>query len=383
MLPSLKSYCYFDNAATTPVYEEVVELMADILRNTFGNPSSLHEPGRKAKVEIEQARRKIAELVNARPSEIFFTSGGTEANNIALWGCVKDLGRKTFITSKLEHPSVLRPLKMLQSLLNCTVAYVNFNSRGVIDLEHLEALLTENKNSVVSLMHANNEIGNLLPVKDVSVICKRHNALFHCDMVQTAGKYNIDLERLPVDFAAFSAHKFHGPKGIGALFARSANTITSLVSGGKQERNFRAGTENTTAIVGMARALEINHQNLDVNYSKVFGIRKYILEKIQTNLPQIKINGDFDGSALHSILNVSLPPSVDASLVVAKFDIKGVCISSGSACLSGSTKPSPVIIALNASDSLPSLRISISPFNTKEEADLLLSVLQETIFGVS
>lgn len=374
-----KTICYFDNAATTPVFDEVVDLMSDALRNTYGNPSSLHEPGRRAKVEIEQSRRKIAGLLNARSSEIFFTASGTEANNIALWGCFKDLGRKTFITSKLEHPSVLKPLAMLQDLFGCSVHFVNFDSKGVIDLEHLEVLLSENPNSVVSLMHANNEIGNLLPVKDVSVLCKRYGALFHCDMVQTAGKYQIDLERIPVDFASFSAHKFHGPKGIGFLFARSPNTIFGLVTGGEQERKIRAGTENTPAIVGMTKALEINQENLEENQEKISELRDYLINGIQNHLPQVKINGDYEGSALQTILNVSLPPAIDASLVVAKFDIKGICISAGSACSSGSSKPSKVLLALGANENSANIRISLSPYNTVEEVDNLLHVLNDLV----
>jgi cysteine desulfurase len=379
MPPTQKPICYFDNAATTPVFEEVVELMADVLRNTYGNPSSLHEPGRKAKVEIELARRKIAGLFNARPSEIFFTGSGTEANNIALWGCYKDLGRKTFITSKLEHPSVLKPLEMLQNLLGCKVLYVNYDSKGVLDLEHLNVLLAENQNAVVSLMHANNEIGNLLPVKDVADLCKRHEALFQCDMVQTAGKFQIDFERLPVDFASFSAHKFHGPKGLGILFARSTNTITGLVAGGKQERQTRAGTENTPAIAGMAMALEMNHSNLEIYHQKTLELRSYILDKILTTLPQVIINGDYKGSTLHTILNVSLPSTVDASLVTARFDMSGICISAGSACSSGSSKPSKVLLALGTDEKSANIRISLSPFNTVEEADRLLHVLKDLI----
>ncbi len=383
MLVNQKTICYFDNAATTPVFEEVVELMAGILRNTYGNPSSPHEPGRRAKVEIEHSRRKISGLINARPSEIFFTASGTEANNIALWGCFKDLGRKTFITSRLEHPSVLKPLGMLQNLFGCNVQYVDFDPKGTIDLNHLRTLLVENQNSVVSLMHANNEIGNVLPIKDVAVLCRKHGALFHCDMVQTAGKYLIDLERIAVDLASFSAHKFHGPKGVGFLFVRSPNAISGLVTGGDQERKLRAGTENTPAIAAMARALEINQENLEENQKKILELRKYLIEGIINHLPQVRINGDYYGSALPTIINISLPPTVDSSLVVAKFDIKGVCISAGSACSSGSSKPSKVLQELGADDKSASIRISISQSNTKHEADLLLSVLEETISGTS
>jgi len=370
---------YFDNAATTPVYHEVVDLMTELLRSTYGNPSSLHEPGRKAKVEIELARRKIANLFNARPSEVFFTASGTEANNMALWGCYKDLGRKTFITSKLEHPSVLKPLEMLQKLLGCKVVFANFDSKGIIDLQHLETLLADNPNAVVSLMHANNEIGNLLPVKDVSVLCKKHGALFHCDMVQTAGKFLLDLERMPVDFASFSAHKFHGPKGIGFLYARKENVIKGLISGGSQERDTRAGTENTPAIAGMAKALEINHQNTNQNQAKVTEIRTYLVYNLLNNLRGIIINGDYEGKMIPTIINISLPSSVDSSLITARFDIEGICISAGSACSSGSSKPSKVLTNLGVDPKLPSIRVSISHLNTIEEAKKLIDCLAEVI----
>jgi cysteine desulfurase len=372
-----KPRIFFDSAATTQVFPEVAEAMCQSLLHNYGNPSSIHELGRHARVEVERSRRIVASLLNAQPGEIFFTSGGTEANNAILWGCCKDLGRHHFISSPLEHPSVLQALMALEKYMACRISYVNTDAKGIVDLVHLNHLLAANPNSVVSLMHANNEIGNILPVTQVGVLCKQYGALFHCDTVQTIGKYDINMHDVPVDYAVISAHKFHGPKGVGAMFVRNGKAFLPFTTGGAQERNMRAGTENVSGIIGLAKALEMACEERETIQAKILKIRDFLLYRLPEEIPGMTFNGDVNGSVIHTILNISLPQGIDADLLLPRLDMAGICVSTGSACSSGSNKPSHVLTALGIDQKIPNLRISFSRYNTLDEAKRLLEVLKE------
>ncbi|MEE4176427.1 MAG: cysteine desulfurase family protein [Bacteroides sp.] len=368
---------YFDNAATTPVFQEVADFMHQIVLGNYGNASSTHEVGRKARVEVERARREIARLLRAQAGEIYFTSGGTEANNAILWGCCKDLKRKRFITTPLEHPSVLQTLESLKEHMGCVVEHVQVDQKGVPDMGHLENLLTVGDPAVVTLMHVNNEIGNILPIEEVGALCKKYGALFHSDTVQAIGKLDLDLDNSPFDFAVVSAHKFHGPKGVGAMYIRSGTGIGPFVSGGAQERNMRAGTENVPGIAGMAKALEMALTERNVVERKIQKVRHFLLDTLPREIEGLKFNGDPFGQAIHTILNVSLPEGMDADMLLPMIDLEGICVSTGSACSSGSNKPSHVLTALGVDQKIPNLRLSFSRFNTLEEAQRLVEVLKE------
>ncbi|MFW5792792.1 MAG: cysteine desulfurase family protein [Bacteroidota bacterium] len=369
---------YFDNAASTPIYDEVNEYMYSIQKEIFGNPSAIHSYGRKAKVEIERSRKTIAECLKVQASEIFFTSGGTEANNAILWGCAKDLGRKTFITSPTEHPCVLKTLESLVKHLDIDVHFVDVDSSGSIDLEHLRVLLQTHKNAVVSLMHANNEIGVLLQMEKISKLCQTYGALFHSDIVQTAGKYPLDMNKLGVDFAAASAHKFHGPKGVGFMFVKSSSIFNAFINGGAQERNMRAGTENIAGICGMTKALEISCERFDDNYKLISSLKKDLIYLLQKEIPGIVINGNVaDDASLYTLVNISLPNNFKSEMLLANLDIEGVAISMGSACSSGANKGSHVLTAIGADPDRPALRVSFSHINTKSEVEIFVSVLKK------
>jgi len=371
------SMIYFDSAATTRVFPEVAKLMYEALLRNYGNPSSIHEAGRHARVEVERARRTVAGLLNVRPGEVFFTSGGTESNNAILWGCCKDLGHKHFISSRLEHPSVLQTLQALERYMGCQVSFVETNRKGLIDLDHLEELLKETPASVISLMHANNEIGNILPVIEVKSLSEKYGALFHSDTVQTVGKMEVDIQQLGFDFAVVSGHKFHGPKGVGAMYVKSGTRLEAFMQGGAQERMMRAGTENVYGILGMAKALELSCSEMSTIRESIKEIKDYLLKKLQEEIPGLSFNGDARGNSLHSILNISLPQGVDADLLLPRLDMAGICISTGSACSSGSNKPSHVLTALGVDQKIPNLRISFSRYNTLDEAKRLVEVLKE------
>ncbi len=366
---------YLDNAASTPVEGAVLDVMAACQRDIFGNPSSLHEEGRKARVAVEQARRGIARLMNVSPSEVFFTCGGTEANNAILWGCARDREHKHFITSRLEHPAVLKPLQVLRQAMDIHVHYVNVDPLGHIDTGHLADLLKRYPGAVVSLMHANNETGNLLPVKAVAALCKEHQAPFHSDTVQTVGKFNIDIDYLGIVYAVASAHKFHGPKGVGFMIVRSGHFFEPFITGGGQERNMRAGTENVCGIVGMAKALELASERMEGDMNHIAALKTECVRLLREQLPDITFNGDAEGASLHTILNLSLPVGTDPEMLLPKLDIAGICVSSGSACASGSSKGSHVLEALGVDPQRPSLRVSFSRFNTMDEIAALVKSL--------
>ncbi len=371
-----KRYVYFDNAASTPVDPEVLHAMEKCQRDVFGNPSSVHDHGRKARVVIEQSRRKVAEIINVSPSEVFFTSGGTEANNAVLWGCALDNHIRNIITSPLEHPAVLRAAELISGVKGTGFHQVSIDSKGHIDLEDLARLLKKHPASLVSLMHANNETGNLLAVKQVAALCSDYNALFHSDTVQTIGKFEIDMQKLGFDYAVASAHKFHGPKGAGFMVIRGGRPFTPFIRGGGQERNMRAGTENVCGIAGTSMALELSAQRKESDRLYISELKFSLMDLLRRGIPEVEFNGDAEGSSLHTIINISLPVAVDPEMLLPLLDIEGFSISTGSACASGSNKGSHVLAALGRSGREASLRVSFSRYNTIDEVRDLAGVLR-------
>lgn len=376
---------YFDNAATTQIREEVVNRMAEVMKNVYGNPSSTHAFGRSAKTLIEQARKTVAKILNVAPSEIIFTSGGTEADNLVLNSAVRDLGVKRIITSKIEHHAVLYTLNKLHEVFDTKFDYVNLDDCGRVDLNHLEELLSSSdEKTLVSLMHVNNEVGNLLDIKKAGEICKAHNALFHSDMVQSIGHYDLDLSEIPVDFTAVSAHKFHGPKGVGFAYIRKNSGLQPLIFGGEQERGFRAGTESVHNIVGLEEALKLAYEHLDEEQEYISSLKTYFIEQLKKEIPGAKFNGECDDfeNSTYTLINVCLPVSPEKSLMLLfQLDLNGIACSKGSACQSGSDKGSHVLSAFLSEEDLkkPSLRFSFSMYNTKEEVDYVVKVLKEFI----
>lgn len=368
---------YLDNAATTPIDREVLESMLPVLEKNFGNPSSIHGFGRQTRSIIEQSRKTIAKLLNVTPGEIFFTSGGTEADNMAICGSINDLGIKHAITSKIEHHAVLHTLEVFEKKGLINLSFVNIKEDGHIDLDHLEELLSNNERTFVSLMHANNEIGNLLPLRQVGEICQKYNAIFHSDTVQTMGHYAFDLSQLNVHFVTGAAHKFHGPKGAGFLYVNHNIKINPLIHGGSQERNMRGGTENVYGIVGLAKALEIANRDLQEHQEHILGLKMYMLEKLEKEIPGVTFNGDCKNSCLYTVLNVSFPETENADMLLFNLDISGIAASGGSACTSGSNQGSHVLRGINCNMNRPSVRFSFSKYNTKEEIDYTVSKLKE------
>ena len=369
---------YLDNAATTPVAPEVVEAMIPVLYEHFGNPSSTHAFGRQAKALIENARRQIAQHLNCAPSEIIFTSGGTEADNMALHAAVTQLGVKRIITSAIEHHAVVHTAEALQLHENTEVVNLQLDAKGNINLEELRALLQAPTPTMVSLMHANNEIATLLPITEVAQICRQYGAYFHSDTVQTMGHYAFDLAALDIDFITCAAHKFHGPKGIGFLYVNKKTRVNPLIHGGSQERGLRGGTENIAGIVGLAKAIELAYTNLEEHQQHVWGLKKYMIERLQVIFPDVAFHGETSyEKALYTVLNVSLPATTKAGLLLFTLDLKGVAVSGGSACTSGAAKGSHVLEGIAADMSRPNARFSFSRFTTKAEIDYALQQLQE------
>lgn len=374
---------YFDNAATTPLREEVISRMQEALADCFGNPSSTHAFGRSAKTEIEQTRKEIAKTLNAHPSEIIFTSGGTEADNMVLRSAVKDLGVKTIITSKIEHHAVLHVVESLEEEYGINVCYVSLDSFGNPKLDHLEELLKEEDNKkLVSLMHVNNEIGNLIDIDSVGLLCKEHGALLHSDTVQSVGHFQWDVQKSSIDFMAAAAHKFHGPKGIGFAYIRKGIPINPLILGGSQERGSRAGTEALHNIVGLREAFVSAYKDLEEEKAYISGLKAYFIEQIGNKIPNAKFNGhsgDLDKST-YTLVNVCLDISEEKALMLLfHLDLKGIACSKGSACQSGASGTSHVLNAILSEEDLkkPSLRFSFSKYNSKEEIDYVLDTLKE------
>ena len=377
---------YFDNAATTQIRDEVIDAMTEVMRNNFGNASSSHGFGRSSKSLVETARNQIAAHFRVSASEIIFTSGGTEADNLVLRSAVRDLGITHIITSKIEHHGVLHTLEQLQNEYELELSFVNLDNKGNIDYDHFEELLQTTKKTLVSLMHVNNEIGNLLDIKRVSELCKANGVLFHSDSVQSVGHYAMDLQEIPIDFLAASAHKFHGPKGVGFAFLRKGSGLKPLIFGGDQERGFRAGTESVHNIVGLEKALSMAYDNLESESAYVKEIKSYFLEQLKANIPNVSFNGSSGSmtSSTYTSFNVCLPvPPEKAAMLLFQLDLKGIACSEGSACQSGSTQGSHVLNTILSAEDLkkPSIRFSFSIYNTKAEVDFVVDVLDKLISG--
>lgn len=370
---------YLDNAATTPMAKEVIEVMTEVMTNNFGNPSSTHAFGRSTKALLENSRRKIAKLLNCEPAEIIFTSCGTEADNMAIDSAVNILGAQRIITTTIEHHAVEHTVDALVEDKKAEVVYVRVNHEGVVDLNHLEELLSDtSKKTLVSLMHANNEIAVLLPLKKVSDLCKKYNAIFHSDTVQTMGHYAFDLKELDIDYVTCSAHKFHGPKGVGFLYVNKKVRVQSLIQGGSQERGHRGGTENIYGIVGLAKALEMACENLEEHQAHVRELKAHMIERLNAELPNVSFYGTtVPEASLYTVLNVRLPVTDKANMLLFTLDLKGVAASGGSACTSGASTASHVLRGINADTSSPNVRFSFSRYTTKEEIDYAVDVLTE------
>jgi cysteine desulfurase len=374
---------YFDNAATTPPRKEVISAISKVMEESFGNPSSTHSFGRTAKTYVETSRKNIAQLINAAPQEIIFTSGGTESDNMILHCAVKDLGVQRIISSRLEHHAVLHALDALEQLFQIKIDFVQTDENGAIDLKHLESLLkNDSSKKLVSLMHVNNEIGNILDLEKVGNLCHENQALFHTDAVQGIGHFTFDMEKLPVDFLSAAAHKFHGPKGVGFSFVRKNSGLQPFIYGGSQERGLRAGTESVHNIVGMCTALELAYKNLKEEKQKILEVKTNFISQISKLFPKVKFNGlcgDLTQST-YTLVNIALPiPKEKALLLDFHLDLNGIACSKGSACQSGSQSGSHVLneIQSEVHQDWPSLRFSFSMANTTDEVDHLIKIFKD------
>lgn len=370
---------YLDNAATTPLDPEVFEAMKPFMLEDFGNPSSTHAHGRKVRAAIESARKKVAELLSCTPGEIIFTSGGTEADNAILVCAAETYNIKHIISSPIEHHAVTHTLENLTHHGKAELHMVKLDEKGHVDLNDLEALLKKYPNAMVSLMHANNEIGNLLDINRVGELCEAHGAFFHSDTVQTVGHYRHDMRTLKVCGMTAGAHKFHGPKGAGFMYIRKDKKIHSFIHGGAQERNMRGGTENVYGIIGLAKALEIAYREMDEHVKHITALKSHMIEKLKENIPGVMFNGDSANldRSLYTVLNVSLPEADDSSMLLFNLDLKGISASGGSACSSGATQGSHVLAALYPQSKRAVVRFSFSKYNTKEEIDFAVHELAE------
>jgi cysteine desulfurase len=367
---------YLDNAATTPIRQEVIDEMVRVMTSEYGNPSSTHSFGRSSKAIIETARKSIAKILHCNAQEIIYTSSATEATNWILRSVVKDYGVKRIITSKVEHHATLYSILGLQSEFGIQVEYINVDAHGVLDFEKLTTLLSEDIKSIVSLLHVNNETGVINDINRIGTICRQNNVLFHCDTVQSIGKTEIDLEVVPIDFLVASAHKFHGPKGIGFAFIRKNIVLQPLIFGGEQEKGWRAGTEAVHQIAGMAKALELSFENYEYEQNYISDLKAYCLKQLQATFSEVSVNGK---DTFYNILNVLLPLSPEkTAMLLFHLDMKGIAVSRGSACQSGSIKPSHVLAEMLEEKDLakPSIRISFSHYNTREEIDYLVATLK-------
>jgi cysteine desulfurase len=360
---------YLDNAATTPMASEVIDEMIPVMRNAFGNPSSIHASGREVKAKIERSRRSIAKILNVTPSEIIFTSGGTEADNLAIRSSLKTMGLKHAITTDIEHHAVLDTMEEVCSEERVKLSKVRLDNKSYIDMEHLEDLLKNNERSFVSLMHANNEIGNMIDLEFVGNLCKKYNAVFLSDTVQTMAHFPFDFEKLNIQFATCSAHKFHGPKGVGFLYVNKNLNIPSMLTGGGQERGMRAGTENVYGIVGLAKALDIGNKHVNDHIKHITELKFYMMEELEQKIKGVRFNGDPKGNSLYTVLNVSLPPNPKSGMLLFNLDIMGIACSGGSACSSGASTGSHVLNGIGADINRQAIRFSFSRYTKKEEID--------------
>lgn len=375
------SKIYLDNAATTPMAEEVITEMVKVMKENYGNPSSIHSVGQEAKTLIEQERRKIADFLSVQPNEIVFTSCGTESNNFIIKSSVNYLGVERIITSPMEHKCVAESVQDVKKTRGVEVVYLRPNEKGDISLEKLEEVLqSSSKKTLVSLMHANNEIGNIYDIESIGNLCQKYGAYFHSDTVQTLGHLPLDFSKLPLHFASCSAHKFHGPKGIGFAYVNKDTKLKPLISGGGQERDCRSGTENVTGIVGMGKAMEVMMQSIDEKIEKVQKIKDFTIELLKERVKGVRFNGRSDekDKSLYTVLSVLLP--FKDPLIGFKLDMKGIAISQGSACSSGAGKPSAVMMMILNDDDLENttpLRVSFSHYTTEEEIKEFVLVLEE------
>jgi cysteine desulfurase len=375
---------YFDNAATTKIRDEVIGAMAKVMSNNYGNASSTHSFGRSSKSLIEYSRKAIAKHFNVSAGEIVFTSGGTEADNLVLQSAVRDLKVTHVISSKIEHHAVLHTLDYLKKKHGISVSFIDLDEMGQVDYSQLERLLKSDQKTLVSLMHINNEIGNLLDLKRVAVLCKANHALFHSDTVQSVGHYELDLKEIPLDFLVASAHKFHGPKGVGFAFIRKGSGLKASIFGGEQERGYRAGTESIHNIVGLEKALGHSYELLSEERDYVKALKLYFIESIKNAIPNIIFNGLSENmtQSAYNLVNICLPVAPEKSaMLLFQLDLKNIACSKGSACQSGSAQTSHVLAEILNDDDLqkPSIRFSFSIYNTKEEVDYVVSVLKDLI----
>ena len=367
---------YFDNASTTPLHQDVIDTMTSLLENNFGNPSSIHSHGRTSRAIIEGARKKIANILNTSIGEIFFTSCATEANNMILKMAVAHLGIRKIIYSPLEHHCVFHSIDYLVKENDIEAVILPIDTSGTIDYDFLEKELKSTiVPCLVSVMHGNNEIGVMNDIKKIGELCRETEAYFHSDIVQTIGKFPLDLQKLNLHFACGSAHKFHGPKGVGFAYIRNDAIIPPYIHGGSQERNMRAGTENLYGIAGMAKALEVSVQNVDTWRKKISKLKYYFIDQLENEIKGIKLNGQRDG--LYHVASISFPPSPKSELLMFNLDIAGISCSSGSACSSGIESDSHVLQAINHDPTRKTIRFSFSHLNTMEEADFVIEKLKE------
>jgi len=370
---------YFDNAATTPISKKVLDKMIPYMEDGFGNPSSIHKRGREIKSVIEKSRSKVADILSCEPGEIFFTSGGTEADNMFIINTVLEKKIDTIITSKIEHHAVLHCCDYLNKTQNINIKYVSINEKGELDLEDLENLVSKNKNSLVSLMHGNNEIGNINDLKNISKICEKNNVVFHSDTVQTVGHYSINLNEMNIQGIVGSAHKFHGPKGIGFLYLNNKHKISPFIHGGAQERNMRGGTENVYGIVGLSEALSLASENMTSHKDKITLLKSNMIESLQKKVKGVKFNGlssDLDKS-LYTVLNVSIPKVDDQQMFLFNLDINNIAASAGSACSSGSDSGSHVLKEIKTEEGFVNVRFSFNKYNSDEEVDYVVNKIVE------
>jgi cysteine desulfurase len=368
---------YLDNAATTPIDPMVFEAMTPYFTEHFGNPSSIYSYGRENRLAIEKARKSVAAALHAHPSEIFFTSGGTESSNTAIFAAVKELGCTRIISSPIEHHATLHTCNFIAAKGEATLDFVNILPNGHIDLNDLEKKLSSStEKTLITLMHANNEIGNLTNIKKIGELAQQYNAIFHADTVQTVGHFPINLSEINVDFITGASHKFHGPKGVGLLYINANNKVNPFIHGGGQERNMRAGTENIYGIVGFAKALEIAMQNHEAEKKHIAALKSYLKTSLEENIKGVVFNGDPAGESLYTVLSVGFPKTEKSDMLLFNLDIRNICVSGGSACSSGANQGSHVINALKVPEQ-STVRFSFSKYNTRQEVDAVVEALKE------
>jgi cysteine desulfurase len=374
---------YLDNAAGTPIASEVIEAMTSVMKNDFGNPSSTHFYGRQVKALLETSRRSVAKHLNCASSEIIFTSGGTEADNMALVSSVKNLGVKRIISTTIEHHAVGHSVESLEKSHSVQFDKVQIDEKGHVDLMHLEELLAQDIPTLVSLMHANNEIATLLPLIPVSKLCRKYGAFFHSDTVQTMGHYSFDLQEIDIDFITCAAHKLHGPKGIGFLYVNKKIKVESIIHGGAQERGLRGGTENIYGIVGLSKAMDLAYEDVLGHHAHVQSLKSYMIDSLLSAFPTITFHGETDPEkSLYTVLNVCFPKTDKGGMLLFTLDLKGVAVSGGSACSSGANKGSHVLEGIQADISRPNARFSFSRYTTKEEIDYALEQVK-SVFEIN